>query len=169
MHHADDDMTKYLFRFRNSQKLNELCHRRPIIRGGQEHGMNILYPLHFTGFDVLKDHDNKESEISGEKMLCAILYLENSDKTRFSDLKKRVDDDYILNKSEQPRTVTALQSLILNDQTTYNYNSEYQSKGVINQRMFSQCGKNGDYEGETNDDKQYPQSNLDHIICNYCG
>ena len=55
--------------------------------------MNILYPLHFTGFDVLKDHDNKESEISGEKMLCAILYLENSDKTRFSDLKKCVDND----------------------------------------------------------------------------
>ena len=102
-------------------------------------------------------------------MICTILYLEKSDKTRFADLKNFSDNNYVLNKAEYPRTVTALHSLILNDQTTYNYNSEYQYKGVINQRMFSQCGKNGDDEGETKDDKQYPQRNLDHIICNNCG
>ena len=33
-------------------------------------------------------------------MLCAILYLENSDKARFPDLKKRVENDYVLNKAE---------------------------------------------------------------------
>ena len=39
-------------------------------------------------------------------MLCAIIYLENSDKARFSDLKKRVENDYVLNKAEYPSTVT---------------------------------------------------------------
>ena len=47
-------------------------------------------------------------------MLCAILYLENSDRVRFADLKKRVENDYVLNKAEYPRTAIAVQSLILN-------------------------------------------------------
>ena len=29
--------------------------------------------------------------MTGEEMICAILYIENSDKDRFSDLKKRVE------------------------------------------------------------------------------
>ena len=45
-------------------------------------------------------------------MICAILYLENSDKSRFADLKKRVENDYVLNKAEYPRTVTSVQSLL---------------------------------------------------------
>ena len=47
-------------------------------------------------------------------MLCAILYLESSDKSKFDDLKKRIKNDYVLNKAEYLRTVTAAQSLILN-------------------------------------------------------
>ena len=35
--------------------------------------------------------------------------------------------------------------------------------------MFAQSGKTGDGDGETKDDKQNPQINLDHITCNYCG
>ena len=53
-------------------------------------------------------------------MLCAIIYLENSDKARFAELKKRVKNDYVLNKAEYPRTVTAVQSLLLNYQPNYN-------------------------------------------------
>ena len=60
--------------------------------------MNIIFPLYNTGFDYLQEIDNKDAETSGEEMLCAILYLENSDKDRFSDLKKRVENDYALNK-----------------------------------------------------------------------
>ena len=41
-------------------------------------------------------------------MLCAILYLENSDKARCSDLKKRANNDYVLNKAEYPRTVATV-------------------------------------------------------------
>ena len=33
-------------------------------------------------------------------MNCAILYLENSDKARFSDVRKGTENDYILNKVE---------------------------------------------------------------------
>ena len=32
-----------------------------------------------------------------------ILYLENSDKSRFADLKKRVENDYVLNKGRIPK------------------------------------------------------------------
>ena len=32
-------------------------------------------------------------------MLYVILYLENSDKARFSDLKKRIEDYYVLSKA----------------------------------------------------------------------
>ena len=60
--------------------------------------MNIIFPLYNTGFDYLQEIDNKDADTSGEEMLCAILYLENSDKDRFSDLKKRVENDYALNK-----------------------------------------------------------------------
>ena len=59
-------------------------------------------------------------------MLCAILFLENSDKARFADLKKRVENDYVLDKVEYPRTVTAVQSIILNNQLNYNSNRNYQ-------------------------------------------
>ena len=45
--------------------------------------MKILYQLHVTGFDALKENDEKEAYISGEEMLCAILYLENLYKTGF--------------------------------------------------------------------------------------
>ena len=52
--------------------------------------MKILFPLHNNGFDSLQEDEKKETEKSGEEMLCAILYLDNSDKARFYDLKKRV-------------------------------------------------------------------------------
>ena len=45
-------------------------------------------------------------------MICAILYMENSYKARLADLKKRVENDYVMNKAEHPRTVTAVQSLL---------------------------------------------------------
>ena len=57
-------------------------------------------------------------------MLCAILYLEKSYKPSFYDLKRRVDNVYILNKAEYPRTGTAVQILILNYQPNYNSNSK---------------------------------------------
>ena len=82
-------------------------------------------------------------------MLFAILYFENSDKARFTDLKKRVENDYILNKIKRPRTITEVQSLLLNYQNNYNSNRQSQYQGVRNQLMFAQRGKTGDDEGET--------------------
>ena len=81
-------------------------------------------------------------------MLCAILYLENSEKSRFSNLKKRVENDYVLNKGEYPRTVTKVQSLLLNYQPNYNSNRNYQYNEVSKQLMFSQHRKTGDNEGD---------------------
>ena len=60
-------------------------------------------------------------------MIRAILYLENSDKDRFSDLKKCVENDYALNKAEYPRTATAVNCLVLNYQPNYNSNKNPQS------------------------------------------
>ena len=57
-------------------------------------------------------------------MICAILYLENSDKARFSDLKKRADNKYVLDKAEYPRTFNAIHSLLLNHQPNYNSNRQ---------------------------------------------
>ena len=62
--------------------------------------MKIIYPLHVTGFDALQEDGKKEANISGEEILCAIIYLENLDNTRFSDLKNQVNNDYVLNKAE---------------------------------------------------------------------
>ena len=69
-------------------------------------------------------------------MLCAILYLENLDKSISADLKKRIENDYVLNNLDYPRTVTAIQSLFLNYQHNYNYNGKSQSNGISNQLMF---------------------------------
>ena len=102
-------------------------------------------------------------------MLCAILYLENSDKARFSDLKKRVENDYVLNKAEYPRTVTSVQSLVLNYQLNYKSNRNSQSNGVNNQLIFAQREKNGDNEGNRKEKEQIPRRNMDHITCNDCG
>ena len=79
-------------------------------------------------------------------MLCAILYLVNSDKARFSDLNKPVKNDCVLNKAKYPRTVTVVQILLLNYQPNYNSNSQSQYQGVRNQLMFAQRGENGDNE-----------------------
>ena len=100
-------------------------------------------------------------------MLCSILSLYNSDKAKFYDLKKRVDKYYVLNKAEYPRTVTALQNLLLNFRHNYNSNSISQYQCASNQLMFAQSGETGDDEGETKGDKT--RRNLDHITCNYCG
>ena len=81
-------------------------------------------------------------------MICKILYLEKSDKARFADLKKRVENDYVPNKAEYPRTVTALQSLLLNCQPNYKSNRNSQSNRVRNQLMFAQRKKTGDDEGD---------------------
>ena len=62
--------------------------------------MKIRFPLHSTGFDSLQEEEKNEAEKAGEEMLCEILYLENSDKARFADLKKRIENDYVLNKGE---------------------------------------------------------------------
>ena len=102
-------------------------------------------------------------------MICTILYLENSDKDIFSDLKKRIENYYVLNKAEYPRTVTAVQGILLNHQPNYNYNRNYQSNGVRNHPMFAQRGKTGDNEGDRKEKEQRPRRNLDHITCNDCG
>ena len=102
-------------------------------------------------------------------MLCAILYLENSDKARFVDLKKRIKNDYVLNKAEYPMTVTSVQSILINYQPNYNSHRNYQSNGVSNQLMFVQRGKTGDNEGNRKEKDQRPRRNLDHITCNDCG
>ena len=133
-----------MVRFRNSQKVNEACNGSLITRGVQENGTNILFPLHNTGYDSIQEDKNKESETAGEEMLCAILYLENTDKSRFSDLKKRVKKDYVISKAENPRTVTTMQSILLNYQHNYNYNINYQPNRVSNQIMFVKRGKTGD-------------------------
>ena len=80
-------------------------------------------------------------------MICAILYLENTDKSRFSDLKNHIENNYFFKKAEYPGTVTVLQSLLLNYQP--NYNTTRQSQFIINQLMFAQRGKTGVCEGET--------------------
>ena len=53
--------------------------------------MKILYPLRSTSVDTLSDNEKKESKTAGEEIICAILYLEKSDKARFYDLNKRVE------------------------------------------------------------------------------
>ena len=128
-------------KFRNAQKVNEACDGSMITKGVHEHGMKIRFPLHNTGFNSLKEYEKKESENSGVEMLCAILYLENSDKARFSDLKKRIKNNYVLNKAEYPRTVTPVQSLLLNYQPNYNSHRNSQSNRVSNQLMFAQRGE----------------------------
>ena len=80
-------------------------------------------------------------------MLCAILYLENSDKDRFSKLKNCIKHDYVLNKAEYPRMATAVYSLLLNYQPNYNSHKNSQSNGSNNQLMFVQHRKTGDDEG----------------------
>ena len=57
------------------------------MKGVQDHGMEIIFPLHSTGFDSIQEDEKKEAEKVGEVVLCAILYLEKSDKASFSDLK----------------------------------------------------------------------------------
>ena len=46
-------------------------------------------------------------------MLCTILHLENSDEFRCTDLKKRTENDYVLNKVEHAMTITVVQSLMI--------------------------------------------------------
>ena len=99
MQYASENTTDYLVRFHNSQKVNESCDGSLIAKGVKEHGMKIHFPLHNTGFDSLQEDDKKEAEKAGEEMLCAILYLENSYKARFAGLKKRIENDYFLNKA----------------------------------------------------------------------
>ena len=82
--------------------------------------MKVHFPLQNTGFDYIQEDEKKDAEKSLEEMLCAILYLENSDRARFADLKKRIGNDYVLNKAEYPMTVTSVQSLLLNYQPNYN-------------------------------------------------
>ena len=145
MYHVNYNMTEYLLRFHNTQKVKKSCNGSLIPRGLQEHGMKIIYPLHVPGFYTLTNNGKKEAEIAREELLCTIFYLENSDKSRFSDLKKHVDNDYILNKAEYPRTYTVKQGLLFNYQPNYNFNRQSQYQVFINQLMFVQRGKTGDY------------------------
>ena len=84
--YASKNTTDCLVRFCNAQKVNEACDGSLITKGVQEHGMKIRFPLHNTGFDSQQEDERKEAEKEGEEMLCTILYLENSDKSRFADL-----------------------------------------------------------------------------------
>ena len=101
-------------------------------------------------------------------MLCEILYLENSDKARFDNLEKCVENDYVLDQVEYTRTVTALYNLLLNYQPSCNSKNS-QSNGVSNQLMFAQSEKTGDGEGYVKDNEQIPRRNINHITCKKCG
>ena len=86
MQYANKNTTDYLVRFRNAQKVNEACDGSLITKGVKKHGMKILFPLHNSGFDSMQEDEKNEAEKAGEEMLCAILYLEKPDKSRFADL-----------------------------------------------------------------------------------
>ena len=65
--------------------------------------MGLIFYSHFKILYLIlyrKIDDKKWAEKAGEEILCAILYLDISDKSRFDDLKKRVENDYVLNKAE---------------------------------------------------------------------
>ena len=156
MQYTSKNTTDYLVRFRNSQNVNEACEGSLITKGVQENCMNIRLPFHYAGFDYIQEDENKETEKAGEEIICAILYLEKPEKSRFADLKKRVENDYVMSNAEYPRTVTAVQSLLLNYQPNYNYNINYQSNEIRNQLMFAQRGKNGDDRGDGKDKEQRP-------------
>ena len=66
MQYASENTNDYLIRFRNAQKVNEACDGSLITKGVQEHGMNIRFPLHNTGFDYLQKDEKKEAEKVGE-------------------------------------------------------------------------------------------------------
>ena len=70
-------------------------------------------------------------------MLQLILYPEYSDRFRFADLSKRARNDYVLNKAEYPRTVSEVQSLLLNFQPNYNSNGKSITQVVRNRLMFA--------------------------------
>ena len=131
--------------------------------------MKILFPLHNNVFNSLQEDEKKEEEKAGKEMLYEILYMENSGKARFSDLKKSVENYYVPNKAEFPRTVTAVQSLLLNYQPYYNSDRNSQLNRARNQIIFVQRGKTGDDEGNGKDKDQRPRRNMDHITCNDCG
>ena len=109
-----------------------------------------------TFFESSCIDSNPYCEMVREEKLCTILYLENTYKARFADLKKRIGNDYVLNKSGYPRPVTALQSLLLNYQPNYNSHRNYQSNGVSNQLMFAQRGKLGTMKATENISSRYP-------------
>ena len=96
-------------------------------------------------------------------MLCSMLYLEKSDKSRFVDLKKRVENYYVLNKAEYPSIVTSVHSLLLNYQPNYNSNRNSQSNGFSNQLIFAQGRKTGDEKVDGKDKEQIPRRDLDRI------
>ena len=100
MQYANENIADYLVRFCNNPKVNEGCNIVLITRGVQEFGMKILLPLKTNGFDLLQENEKTEADTAGEEMIYAILYLEHLDKARFSDLKKHVENDYVLNKEE---------------------------------------------------------------------
>ena len=102
-------------------------------------------------------------------MICAIIYLGILDKASFFNLKKRVENDYALNKAEYPMTVTAVQSHLLNYQPNYKSNRNSQSNGVSNQLIFAQRGKTGDDKGDRKEKEQRPSRNLDNITFNNYG
>ena len=88
-------------------------------------------------------------------MLYTTLYLKNSYKSRFSDMKNCVEKSYVLNKSEYTNTVTAVQNILLNYQTNYSRQSKYQ--GARNQHMFTQRGNTEDDGGETKEKIKSPK------------
>ena len=94
-----------------------------------------------------KKNKKKEAETAGEEMILAIIYLENSYTARFADLKKHVENDYIMNKAEYPRTVTSVQSLLLKYQYNYKSNRNSQSNRVRNQLMFGKLRKTREGKG----------------------
>ena len=157
-------MTNYLVRFRTYQKIKGACNGNLISRGVQEHGTKIIYPLHFTSFDALPYNDKAEAETAREEMICTILYLGKSDNTCFDDVRKRINNEYVLNKAEYPSTFTAVQSLLINCQPNYDSNRQSQYQTFGNQLMFTQIGKTVDDEGEKKRIKQIPKQPWSHHL-----
>ena len=99
--------------------------------------------MHVTEFDVLAVNYKKKVDTSGEEILCAILYFENSDKNRFAELKEHAKNNYASKNTKYIRAVTSVQSQLLNYQHNYDSNRKSQYQGVRNLLMFDQNGKTG--------------------------
>ena len=136
--------TEWLEQFRSLVRAADACGASITLPGVTKYVKDVHYPN--TDFANLKQIEQTTVKDAERAVALTTLYLENADSTRYGQLKKKLENNFLMKQRNYPQTVAEAQTLLNGFRAETNKTHPHQGSGLA----FAQGGAEGsDYSKMT--------------------